>query len=72
MAKIGYGQSISWRGRDGTVTKISVDSHDNYTDAFRDAYESAVRLGYTPRRWWQVWRWAEPDYEKLAREHGVK
>ena len=62
MPKIGYGQTIEWRGRDGSVMRVRCTGYDNHHDAFLDAYESATRAGDTPRRWWEWRRWGEPDY----------
>lgn len=52
-----YGQSIVWTSFGGDRSCINVDGCLTPEEARRDAINSAKRLGWTPPRWWQWWRW---------------
>jgi hypothetical protein len=56
---IRYSQMISWAGNEVEV------SGDTLTEVQEAAVKLAKESGWTPRHWWQFWRWSEPDYSKL-------
>jgi len=61
--------TIRWNTRDGTRHSVTVTDPDNTgAGAVRSmARMEAKRSGWTPRRWWQWWRWDEHvDIERLA------
>lgn len=61
-----YGQSVTWTSFWGDVSMVQVDSCENPEDATRFAFTVAKVQGWTPKRWWQFWRWRDtPNPEKI-------
>ena len=58
-------QSVSWHGKDGSMTTIKTPPYSTLREARLAAIESAKHFGYTAPRWWQWWRWGDLDYERL-------
>lgn len=52
-----YTQTVSWNLRGGG-TSVSTTS-SNLRSAQVSAYAFAINCGWTPRKWWQFWRWDE-------------
>ena len=48
-----------WRPRTGETTRVESRYHPTGEAAYDAVAADAIRLGYTPRRWWQWWRWTE-------------
>ncbi len=71
---ISYGFVISWSDFDGSRHSISVDQCGNPAKAFARALSHAIKMGWTPPKWYQWWRWGETrlDYvvwvSRLANE----
>lgn len=69
-----FSKTIRWREFDGSIHEVTVSENiSNLTSHFdiqERAYEFARSCGWTPRKWWQYWRWGEayacrqsrPDY----------
>jgi len=54
-----YGYTVKWNERSGTHTEITVSDCPDMETAKREAFASAKESGWTPRKWWQWWRWDE-------------
>ena len=51
-----YGQIIEWGGQ-----RIFVEGCKTMEEARQMAVEFALKSGWRPRYWWEVWRWHEPE-----------
>ena len=52
-----YGQTIKWTEFWGDKYTASRTGHETLEIAQKLVLEDAKKLGWTPRRWWQCWRW---------------
>ena len=57
MNKFGY--SVRWKKFDGTLTEVGVSDCPDIETAKKEAFMLAKESGWTPRKWWQWWRWNE-------------
>lgn len=65
-----YGYTVRWKDFDGTLHTVKIIEMRSMEDAKRYAFECAKKQGYTPRKWWQWWRWDENvNYETHAHTH---
>lgn len=69
---IRYGYSLAWHRQFGETASVSVDDCDTREEAFSLATLMAISAGWTPRRWWQFWRWGEkcPPLVEVVRWFG--
>jgi len=51
-----YGQSISWTNDSGGKTTVHIRGRETYELAMADAIREAEALGWTPKKWYQLWR----------------
>ncbi len=65
MAK--WGQQVSWTGRNGEKSVVTVRDYDTPEAALEAALKSAVAFGWTRPRWWQWWRWHDFDYTRTPK-----
>lgn len=52
---IEYSKTVRWTEKSGSVMELCV-TFDSEEAAEENAFESAARWGWTPKRWWQWWR----------------
>ncbi len=55
-----YGYSIHWTQFDGTKQRVSAEWFDTLEEMEREraeAFKTLKKVGWTPPRWWQWWRW---------------
>jgi hypothetical protein len=52
-----YGYEIVWRNLRGDRQSCEVSGCRSVAAAKLKAVRLALRLGWTPPRWWQFWRW---------------
>src|SRR5678815_2329600 len=52
-----FAQDILWTELSGTTTRVSSGWCDAEDDARQAAKSMAVKMGWTPPKWWQFWRW---------------
>lgn len=60
---ISHGFEIEWHPRWGETMKVSVDECPSPEAAKRECVLMARNRGWTPRLWWEVWRWGERHVE---------
>ena len=59
-----YGKSIKWQDRwSGPVMTVTADGCDTMEEAERQAIALALERGWTAPKWWQFWRWNEPEVD---------
>lgn len=56
---IGYGKTIEWTDFDGSKSRVSTHGHASAAEAIDSALRMAEQSGWTPPRWWQLWRWSD-------------
>lgn len=54
-----YGQTVKWRGSNGTLSVVRVNNCASAEEARSIAFRDATAFGWTPRKWWQWWRYGE-------------
>ena len=54
-----YSVTITWHPKPGETASVSSGHEETEAKAFEAALGMAERLGYTPPRWWQWWRYGE-------------
>lgn len=54
-----YGQEVHWTDVDGSTSKVVVRNCTSHEQAIDLAFRQAKRTGWTPKRWWQFWRWKD-------------
>lgn len=54
-----WSASRTWKTRDGLRWQTTAEGYKNLTDARARCERDARELGWTPRKWWQWWRWGE-------------
>ena len=61
--------TLRWTQWDGTVTVVRETGHTDLDAAWQSVLSSARRAGWTPPRWWEVWRWHDtrPPINQAAR-----
>lgn len=60
--RLSCGQEVEWTTFDGRKESVSVSGCETCADAIAKAFDMATRSGWTPKRWWQWWRWNDtPD-----------
>lgn len=60
--EISYGFWIWWKPVPDQTSEVRVSNCSTLAEARELAMQSATRMGYSTPRWWQYWRWNEPDY----------
>ena len=55
---------IRWSSYGGAHL-VQSGRHNSKIEAWAEALRMAVSLGYTPRRWWQWWRWRDPSNREV-------
>lgn len=59
-----YGKSIKWQEKwIGPIMTVTADNCDTMEEAERQAISLALERGWTPPKWWQFWRWGEPEVD---------
>lgn len=56
---IQHGQAINWTTKEGAKLRVVVSHHESRQAAVREAFDAAERMGWTPPRWWEWWRWRD-------------
>ncbi len=56
---ITYGQEIHWTEFNGTKNSFGIHNAETRDAALKAIAETAPKMGWTPRRWWQWWRWSD-------------
>lgn len=56
-----YGYRIKWSRWDGTWNQVETCNHFDPDTAKSCAFEIAKQTGWTPRKWWQLWRWSDEE-----------
>lgn len=56
---IGWDYSVRWRTLSGEKRVVYVSGRATRMQAKAEAINLARSLGWTPRRWWQFWRWGD-------------
>ena len=66
-----FGQTIRWTDLGGDEHAVRVNGCTSPQEALKEATRMACEMGWTPRRWWQFWRYSDtkvpfpvPDKEK--------
>jgi hypothetical protein len=54
-----FGQTIRWTEFGGIEHALTVNGFMTPGAATRAAIDAAKELGWTPRRWWQFWRYSD-------------
>ena len=54
-----YGAWFEWYPRLGERQFLEVSECDTLQEAIDGVRQFAINSGYTPPRWWQLWRWGE-------------
>lgn len=57
--------SVEWTDFSGTWSCITV-SRKTTEEAETAAFEEAKHFGWTPRKWWQWWRWDDTPNPKAS------
>ena len=56
VAMIKYGQKIIWTPFFGIRKKVKCSGYDSLMEAQMKCIEMAKERGWTPKKWWQIWR----------------
>ena len=59
VVTIGFARSFRWTSFDGSVSEFQSPTYRTHAECEAQAYACARRVGWTPPRWWQWWRWKD-------------
>lgn len=60
-----YSYAVQWNLFNGRTPSVAVWRRPDEEKAKLEVISIATRMGYTPPRWWQFWRWGEKGLYEL-------
>ena len=64
--KCSFGFTVRWHDLDRGLSSVTVNNLKSLDAAKREAFEIAADNGWTPRRWWQLWRFRDTHTTDVA------
>lgn len=56
-----WSYTVHWIKFPNKYSNMTSSGWETPEEAKKAALEFAAECGWTPRRWWQFWRWREPN-----------